>query len=317
MMKREGERRSKKVIQGTRRLFAPSRLRVNHPSREGAKARRIFAVLMFGLLACVTAREVAAQSSSIPDVGIDQRLNNQVPLDLSFRDESGRVVKLREYFNGKPVLLTPVYFSCPMLCSQVLYGVNESLSDMRFSVGQEFNVLTVSFDPRDTPQLAAQKKAEQVRHYGRAGASDGWHFLTGDETSIKRLMDAVGFRYKFDPETNQFAHGAGVMVLTPDGKVARYFYGIQYPPRDLRLGLVEASADRIGSPVDQVLLLCYHYDPVTGKYSAVTMNFVRLGGALTLALLGGFVFVMLRRERARRGVEKESGVVAARLEESD
>lgn len=314
MTKRQGERQKCKVPP---RPFAPLRVCARFSSREGEKAQRIFVVLMFCVLACASARGVAAQSSSIPDVGIDQKLNNQIPLDLSFRDESGRVVRLRDYFDGKPVLLTPVYFSCPMLCSQVLNGVNESLSDMRFSVGQEFNVLTVSFDPRDMPQAASEKKAEQIRHYGRAGASDGWHFLTGDETSIKRLMDSVGFRYKFDPDTNQFAHAAGVMVLTPDGKVARYFYGIQYPPRDLRLGLVEASANRIGSPVDQVLLLCYHYDPVTGKYSAVTMSFVRLGGALTLALLGGFIFVMLRRERAKHGGAKGAGVVAAPLEGSD
>lgn len=252
--------------------------------------------------------EVRAQSAPpLPDVGIDQRLNNQVPLDLTFRDESGREVRLREYFTAKPVILTPVYYSCPMLCTQVLNSLTESLSDLRFNVGREFTVVTVSFDPRETPQAAAAKKELYLRRYGRGGAEAGWHFLTGDEESIKQLMEAVGFRYRFDPETNQFAHASGIMVLTPEGRVARYFYGIGYSPRDLRLGLVEASANKIGTPVDQVLLLCYHYDPLTGRYSRVTMSFVRLGGALTLLALAMLVFWMLRQERPKRGELDQAG----------
>lgn len=266
------------------------------------------ALLLSLLIIHCHTREVSAQArASVPDVGIDQRLNNQVPLELKFRDEAGRVVQLRQYFNRKPVILTPVYYSCPMLCTQVLNGVTDSLSNLRFNVGREFEVITVSFDPRETPQLATTKKELHLRQYGRAGAAEGWHFLTGDEEAIKRLTEAVGFRYKFDPATNQFAHASGIMVLTPEGKVARYFYGIQYPPRDLRLGLVEASANKIGSPVDQVLLLCYHYDPLAGKYSAATMGFVRLGGALTLLALGGLIFWMLRKERPEQREARQVG----------
>ena len=252
------------------------------------------------LIIMAQAREALGQTAlSIPDVGIDQHLNEQVPLDITFLDESGRTVRLGEYFGSKPVILTLVYYSCPMLCTLVLNGVTDSLSELTFNAGQEFNVVTVSIDPRETPQLAAAKKKLHVLQYGRAGAAEGWHFLTGGEDSIKRLTSAVGFRYKFDPGTNQFAHASGIMILTPQGKIARYFYGIQYPPRDLRLGLVEASANRIGSPVDQVLLLCYHYDLLLGKYSGQAMNVVRLGGALTLLMLAGLIFRMLRRERPK------------------
>ena len=260
------------------------------------------------LIVTAQAPKASGQTAlSIPNVGIDQHLNEQVPMDLTFRDETGRTVQLREYFGSKPVILTLVYYSCPMLCTLVLNGVTDSLSNLKFNIGDQFNVVTVSFDPRETPQLAAAKKELHIRQYGRAGAAEGWHFLTGGEDSIKRLTSAVGFRYTFDPETNQFAHASGIMVLTPQGKIARYFYGIQYPPRDLRLGLVEASANRIGSPVDQVLLLCYHYDLLLGKYSALTMNFVRFGGALTLLMLATLIFWMLRKERPKREiVERES-----------
>ncbi|GBC83575.1 hypothetical protein HRbin10_02725 [bacterium HR10] len=233
-------------------------------------------------------------------VGIDQKLNAQVPLDLVFRDESGRAVALREYFGERPVILSLVYYECPMLCTLILNGLLRSLRALSFTAGREFIVLTVSFDPREGPELAAAKKRAYVRSYGRSEAERGWHFLTGEETAIRRLTEAVGFRYAFDAETGQFAHASGIMVLTPQGRVARYFYGIEYAPRDLRLGLVEAAQGKIGSPVDQLLLYCYHYDPKTGRYSMLIMNVLRLAGAATVLALGSFMLVMFRRERRKK-----------------
>lgn len=233
-------------------------------------------------------------------VGIDQKLNAQVPLDLVFRDESGRAVALREYFGERPVILSLVYYECPMLCTLILNGLLRSLRALSFTAGREFIVLTVSFDPREGPELAAAKKRAYVRSYGRSEAERGWHFLTGEEAAIRRLTEAVGFRYAFDAETGQFAHASGIMVLTPQGRVARYFYGIEYAPRDLRLGLVEAAQGKIGSPVDQLLLYCYHYDPKTGRYSMLIMNVLRLAGAATVLALGGFMLAMFRRERRKK-----------------
>ena len=231
--------------------------------------------------------------------GIDQKLDAQVPPDLVFRDETGRTVKLGDYFGTKPVILSLVYYDCPMLCTQVLNGLAGSLKALTFNAGEQFLVLTVSFDPRETPELAAGKKKAYLEHYSRPGAAEGWHFLTGSESSIEALTHAVGFRYRYDAEKAQFAHASGIMVLTPQGRLSRYFYGIEYAPRDLRLGLVEASNGRIGSPVDQLLLFCYHYDPATGKYGAVVMNFVRLGGAATVLTLGTIVVLFLRRDVRR------------------
>ncbi len=234
------------------------------------------------------------------EVGIDQKLDAQIPLDLVFRDEQGRAISLREYFGEKPVILALVYYECPMLCTLILNGVLRSLRALPLTVGKEFTVLTVSFDPREGPELAAAKKRAYVRSYGRPEAEGGWHFLTGEETAIRRLTEAVGFRYAFDPETGQFAHASGIMVLTPQGRIARYFYGIEYAPRDLRFGLIEAAQGRIGSPVDQILLYCYHYDPKTGKYSLLVMNVLRLAGAATVLALGGFILVMLHRDRRKK-----------------
>jgi len=236
----------------------------------------------------------------LDEVGIDQKLNEPVPLDLEFRDETGKTVQLRDYFGEKPVVLSLVYYECPMLCTMVLNGLLRSFRALTFDVGKDFTVVTVSFDPRETPALAAAKKKTYIEGYGRPVAADGWHFLTGDEASIKRLTQAVGFRYVYDEETKQFAHASGIMVLTPQGKLARYFYGIEYAPKDLRLGLVEASAGKVGSPVDQVLLYCYHYDPQTGKYGVVIMNVLRLAGGATVLILGAFMFVMFRRDRRLR-----------------
>lgn len=229
-------------------------------------------------------------------VGIDQRLGEQLPLDVTFRDENGTSVRLGDYFGKKPVVLTLVYYSCPMLCNQVLNGLTSALDIITFDIGKEFDVVTVSFDPRETPDLATSKKETYIQWYKRAGASEGWHFLTGDKASIDKLTEAVGFHYKFDPATNQFVHASGIMLATPDGKLARYFYGIEYSPKDLRLGLIEASEKRIGNPVDRLLLYCFHYDPSAGKYSAAVMNILRLAGVATFAGLVAMLW-LLRRKR--------------------
>jgi len=235
-----------------------------------------------------------------PGVRIDQNLGRPIPLDLSFRDEQGRPVRLGDYFGEKPVILTPVYYRCPMLCNVVLEGVVNALRELRFDVGQEFQVVTVSFDPTETAGDAAAKKEKYVRRYGRDGAEDGWHFLTGSDSSVSTLMGTLGFHYQWDDQIKQWAHGTTIVVATPEGRIARYFFGIQYPPRDLRLGLVEASGGTIGSAVDQLLLLCYHYDPATGKYSGYAMNAVRIGGGASVAALFGFILLMLRREKRTR-----------------
>jgi len=239
-------------------------------------------------------------------VGIDQNLDAQVPLDLTFRDETGAPVRLGDCFRGKPVVLSLVYYECPMLCGLIFDGLLKSLRVLPLDVAEDFDIITVSFDPGETPQLAAAKKENCLRQYGRPGAAAGWRFLTGDEASIRALTDAVGFRYVYDPATDQYAHASSLMVLTPNGRIARYLYGIEYQPRDLKLSLVEAADGRIGSPVDQLLLLCYHYDPTTGKYGLVVMNSIRIGGFLTVASLLTFVVAMLRRER--RSARRERGL---------
>ena len=231
-------------------------------------------------------------------IGIDQRINHTVPLDLPFVDENGRDVKLGDYFGKRPVLLALVYYECPMLCTQVLNGVTGALKVLSFDVGREFDVVAVSINPREGPGLAAAKKQAYVERYGRPQTADGWHFLTGREENIRALANAVGFRYEYDEETKQYAHGAGVELLTPKGVIARYFYGIEYSPRDLRLGIVEASEEKVGSPIDSVLLLCFHYDPTTGKYGATAMTMVRVGAVVTMIGFAAFLFVAVRRERA-------------------
>ena len=228
-------------------------------------------------------------SSGLPkalsDVRLEQKLDQQLPLDLVFRDESGQPVKLGQYFGKKPVVLALVYYDCPMLCTQVLNGMATSFRVLPFQIGKEFEVVTVSFDPRETSALAATKKQVYVNYLPErmhAGANDGWHFLTGDQQSIAQLTDAVGFRYHYDEATKQFAHASGIMVTTPQGKLSRYFYGIDYSARDLRLGLIESSENKIGTPVDQLLLYCYHYDPASGKYGAAVMKIMRIAGVLTV-----------------------------------
>ena len=233
---------------------------------------------------------------ALQKVSLEQRLNEQVPLDLVFRDETGREVRLAEYFQkGRPVILSLVFYECPMLCNQVLNGLVSSIRTLSFTAGQEFEVLTVSFDAREGPELARAKKESYMVRYQRPEAQDGWHFLTGNQQSIDALTRAVGFNYYYDEKTQQFAHASGIIVLTPQGTIARYFYGIDYAPRDLRFGLIEAADNKIGSPVDQLLLYCYHYDPATGKYGPVVMNIVRLGGIISLVGIASLILVLRRR----------------------
>jgi protein SCO1/2 len=248
---------------------------------------------------------IIAENSKTPPtlpgpVAIKQNLNAQLPLDLMLRDETGNVVRLGQYFNhGKPVLLNFMYYRCPMLCPMVMDGVTNALTELRFDIGKEFDVVTISIDPRDTPEQAAMKKTQYVNRYGRFGAANGWHFLTGPESATKRLTKIAGFEFAYDPKMDQFAHGAVLLAVTPQGRVSRYLYGFTYQPRDLRLALVEASAGKIGTASDSILLLCYHYDPATGRYSRSAMNFVRAGGVATMLGLFGFIFIMIRKEHAR------------------
>jgi protein SCO1/2 len=238
--------------------------------------------------------------AALRGVELEQKLGTQLPLDLEFRDEAGRTVHLKDYFGRRPVVLSLVYYSCEDLCPLVLEGLVRSLRPVAFNIGDQFDVVTLSFDSRDTPALAAAKKNDAVTQYSRPGAGDGWHFLTGDEAAVRRLTEAVGFRYNYESDKDRFGHAAGIVLLTPAGKVARYFYGIEFSPRDLRLGLIEASAGKIGSPIDRLLLFCYHYDPATGKYSLLITNIIRLAAAATVLALAAFIVLMLRRERNRR-----------------
>ncbi len=234
----------------------------------------------------------------LQNVGIEQHLDGQVPPDLPFVDDTGRPVKLGGYFGKKPLILNLVYYNCTMLCGEALAGLTGAMKMVKFNVGDEFDVITVSFNPQETPEIAAAKKQDYLKRYGRPGAAAGWHFLTGPAESINALTKAVGFQYQFDPKSKQYAHATAIMVLTPQGHISRYFYGVDYPPKDLRMGLVEASQDKIGNAVDQVLLYCYHYDPETGKYGAVITNILRLGAGLTILLLGGLIFILWRLDKA-------------------
>jgi protein SCO1 len=234
----------------------------------------------------------------LQNVGIDQHLDGQVPPELTFVDDTGRTVKLGDYFGKKPLILNLVYYNCTMLCGEELAGLTGALKAVKFDIGNQFDIVTVSFNPQETPALAAAKKTDYVARYGRPGAASGWHFLTGSAESINALAKAVGFQYQYDPDTKQYAHATAIMVLTPEGHISRYFYGVEFAPKDLRLGLVEASQKKIGNPVDEVLLYCYHYNPATGKYGAVVSNMLRVGGAATILLLGGLLFILFRIEKA-------------------
>jgi protein SCO1 len=248
-------------------------------------------------------REPGMTASAIPaplrEIGFDQHLDEQLPLDTPLRDEAGRGVRLADYFGKRPVVLVFAYYDCPMLCTLAINGLSSALNVLSLKPGADFEIVTVSIDARDTPASAASKKSGYLERYKRPGAADAWHFLTGDQPSIDRLTHAAGFRYAWDQDTKQFAHPTGIIVLTPDGRMARYLFGIEYGPRDLRLAIVEASSGKIGSPVDALLLYCYHYDPMTGRYGLVIMRAMRIAGATTVLALGGFVFVMVRNERRR------------------
>jgi len=234
-------------------------------------------------------------------VSFEQHLNEQLPLDLPFKDESGQAVKLGDYFGRKPVVLTFVYYECPMLCTEVLNGLESALRVLNESIGKEFDVITVSFDPKETPILAAGKKKAYLERYKRPSAEQGWHFLTGDQASIEKLTRTAGFNYFWDEASHQFAHASGIVVVTPTGKVSRYFFGIDYAPRDVKFALIESSNEKIGSLTERLLLYCYHYDPTKGNYGFVAMRAVRIGGAATLLALVGFVFVSIRRDQKATG----------------
>ena len=262
-------------------------------------------LLVIGLLAASAWAQINSGIMSPPastrppllqNVGIEQHLDAQVPPDLTFRDETGKAVKLGDYFGRKPLILNLVYYNCTMLCGEALAGLASAMRLVKFDVGKEFDVVTVSFDPRETPEMAAAKKNDYVQRYGRANAAAGWHFLTGQADSIDSLTKAVGFQYQYDPKTSQYAHATAIMLLTPQGHISRYFYGVDFPPKDLRMGLVEASQGKIGNAVDAVLLYCYHYNPETGKYGAMVANILRLAAAATILFLGGFLFILWRMD---------------------
>ncbi len=242
----------------------------------------------------------------LKNVGIQQNLNEPIPPGAEFRDESGQEVKLGDYFGSRPMILNLVYYKCPMLCSEVLAGLTSALKPMKLDIGKDFDVLTISFDPRETPQDATASKAEYLKRYGRSGAEKGWHFLTGPQESIDAVTKAAGFQYEYNQQTGQFAHSTAILVLTPEGKIAQYYYGVEFPTKDLRLALVQASQNKIGSVVDQILLYCYHYDPGAGRYGLMVSRVLRLAGLATMLILGGFIILMLRREAGHHssGVER-------------
>jgi protein SCO1/2 len=256
--------------------------------------RKLFILLGF-LFATSEALAQEPAAGILGEIGVDQKLNAPVPLNLPFKDESGKDVHLGDYFHGKPVVLSLVYLECPMLCSMTLNGLVKSMRPLTFNIGDDFEVLTISFDPKEKPDLASAKKDVYVKDYGRARAAAGWHFLTGSEDSIRRLTDAVGYRYKWDDATRQWAHVSAIAVLTPEGRISQYLYGIEFSSRDLRLSLIQASQNKIGTLVDRILLYCYHYNPETGKYGFVVMTVVRLASIATVFGLAAFILLNRRR----------------------
>ena len=248
-----------------------------------------------GMTSGILSPSPSVRPPGLKNVGIQQNLNQEIPANLAFTDDLGRSLHLGDYFGKRPLILNLVYYNCPMLCGEVLSGLEHSLSMMQFDVGKEFDVITVSFDPSETPEMAAKKKFEFLRRYKRAGAEQGWHFLVGKPDAIDALTKAAGFQYQYDAKTKQFAHATAILILTPEGRIAQYYYGVEYPPKDLRLGLVEAGKGKIGNIVDQLLLYCYHYDPEQGKYSATILRVLRLAGVATMLCIGTLIFVMIRR----------------------
>jgi len=297
------------------RAQRPQREQSTQSTRREQSTRRILLIALVSLLVAVssyaqvstspsargykqeTGMTAAAMPRALQGIGFDQNIDQRIPLDTTFRDESGATVRLGDYFGKRPVVLVFAYYDCPMLCTQVIHGLSSALGVLSLAPGKDFEIVTVSFNPRDTPAAAAAKKAVYLERYKEPGAAAAWHFLTGDEPSIERLTRAAGFRYAWDADTRQFAHPSGIIVVTPDGRLARYLFGIEYGPRDLRFAIVEASAGKVGSVVDSLLLYCFHYDPVMGRYGLVIMRAMRLAGAATVLALGGFILLMLRRER--------------------
>jgi protein SCO1 len=275
---------------------------VNRKTKFGV-VQSIFVSLMLvgsswgqGMTRGIMSPPASVRPPGLKNVGIEQRLNEQIPPELTFRDETGKSVKLADYFGSKPLILNLVYYKCPMLCSEVLAGLTSALKPMKLDIGKDFDVLTISFDPRETPKDASESKGEYLKRYGHSGAEQGWHFLTGPQESIGLLTKAAGFQYEYNAQTGQFAHTTAIMVLTPQGKIAQYYYGVEFPTKDLRLALVQASQERIGTVVDQILLYCYHYDASTGKYGLIITRVLRLAGIATMLILGSFMFIMFRRD---------------------
>ena len=242
----------------------------------------------------------------LKEIGFDQKLGAQLPLDVAFQDETGKTVRLGEYFGEKPVIMLVTYYNCTMLCPLLLDGLVRTLRPLTFDIGKQFAVLTVSINPRETPAIAASRKELYVQRYGRPGAERGWHFLTGKADAIAALTQAIGFRYVYDKKKDEYAHASGIVIFTPEGKAARYLYGVEFSPRDTRLALIEAANNTIGNPVDQILLFCYHYDPLTGKYGVIIMNVLRLAGSATAIALGSFMVVMFRRDRRKAAAGGEA-----------
>jgi protein SCO1 len=305
------------MMRNSRIAVAPSRRRP-----YGAAVAVALAAWCLAAAACCLAQGAgsgpgSSPSTASPDdlikkVRLEQKLNAQVPLDITFRDETGKLVPLRQYFGAKPMMMNLIQYRCQMLCSQEMKVLAQSLKEMKFNIGDQFKVLTVSIDPREQPYLATDYKSGYLQQYGRPGAAAGWHFLTGDEASIRRLADAIGYHFVYDTRTNQFAHPDGVIVLTPQGKVARYFFRLNYAPRDLGFALIEASRNRIGSLLDGWALRCYHYDPLTGKYSIAFMEIVRLAGLATVLLIGAGVTALSLRGRITSSSTRSVGGGAKR-----
>jgi protein SCO1/2 len=263
---------------------------------------RFYAAVLVALIGVATLSASAQQITTpaiLSKVGITQNLNERIPPGLVFRDETGKSVRISDFFKQRPIVLSLVYFDCPALCTEVLNGELRAMKAISLDLGKDFDAVTVSFEPKDTPALAKAKRDVYAGQYGRPGAAEHWHFLTGEQQSIDALTNAAGFHYAYDSSIRQYAHAAAILILTPDGRIDRYFYGVQYPARDVRLGLVEASQGRIGTLTDHALLYCYQYDPMTGKYGVVVMNVLRAAGGLTVLALGIFMTLMFLRERKR------------------
>ncbi len=272
-------------------LFAPGAHAQQQPGLPGSRAAE-------------PGRVASETPTELTGVSFAQRLDERLPLDAVLTDDEGRRVELGEYFGRRPVILAFVYYECPMLCSQVMHGISSALKTLPFTPGRDFDVVLVSFDPRETAAVASARKRSHLAHWSAEETAAGWHLLTGDEATIQRVTSAAGFTYRWDERIGQFAHVSGLLVVTPDGRLSRYFYGVQFSPRELRMALVESGEGRIGSAIDELLLYCFHYDPAEGRYGMVVMNLLRLGGAITVLLLGGFIVLMRRRES--RAVERHA-----------